>query len=286
MEILKKFKPDYFNGLSIEEKKECAKKLAYYIMDTLKLERIPVTFNMFEDEPVAYLGKLLRVPTFIFIHEILLTGNSSYYNGNADSLNNDVLRTYLLVHTIAHECYHYYQFDLTKKLVNNPESLTKKEKENAYNFFISSFSKIFSKINEKDHFSNPTYISENDLYLFSYSEYRANKFANRYTTLLGINCDTRNNLELFHKKIINLEEAARKITEKTCGEKMYAKVTEHNLNLTLDYLNYKKKYNNLKGNYLGIDTNELKKYAEKLIETQKDDRTDTEKLLDVLFKKK
>lgn len=286
MEILEKFKPDYFNNLSLSEKQKTVKELGYFIMDKLRLKHIPITFYLYENEPVSYLGKLIRHPTFIYIHEILLTGTSDNYSKSKDMLDNDIFRTYLLVFSVAHECYHYYQLNLIKKLVHEPETLTQKEKEDAYKFFVSSFSKIFSTLNEKYHFSSPPCISEKDLYLFSYSEYSANKFASGYTYLLGTHYDDQKNLDLFRSKHIIPEDTTRRLIEKIYGEKMFAKVSEHNLKLAVDYLKYKKTYNNLKDDYLGINIDDLENCLNELIKEQKEDLDPTTKLLNALFKNK
>ena len=69
----------------------------------------------------------LKVPPCIIINNHFLDNNEAKKHLN-DGLNINSFLPYLLVFTIAHECYHYYQYCLINKLANG-EPLSEEEKE-------------------------------------------------------------------------------------------------------------------------------------------------------------
>lgn len=250
MNILNKFTPEVFNTLSTEEKKIIIITLSHILMHNLKLESIPIVFGDASKDNKIIAGKHMHGSPFILINNFFLEDKE--YQSN--TINYDIYKPYYLVHTIAHECFHHYQYIETQKLINNHE-LSQQDKDYAYLYFVCLYSDLFSSLNDKLHFSSLPEMDKNDLYLYSPIEIEANSYGNKLVDSLS-QFDNIESFEYYHQ--FQIGEQFNFINHNRLnGGNLTIKSIDYNLQLAVDFINYKNKENGIKHKYLGIDINEL-----------------------------
>ena len=280
MELLEKFAPKNYNALSKEERIVAIKQLANHFFKKFNLEPIGVTFDtLSEDRTVG--GIFMKgAPTFICINSFFVDYTFAENKFRSD-LNLDVFLPYFLVATIAHECYHYYQYELVNDLVQE-EELTPKQKDKAYLYFISLYEKLFSAICEEKGIMPEDDLTKKEIYTLSPAEVSANEFASGITMDLAKYDELSN--YLYYAYYISLMDAdiRRDVEEE---------VIMHDLNVALTLLKYKTQTVVSKGNYLDIDPDELEKSILKQIAKRKETKakkgnlSGAEKLLNKISKK-
>ena len=82
---------------------------------------------------------------------------------NIIDMDYDVANSYFLVNTIAHECYHYFQYTLENMLIKG-DSINDSLKSVAYLYFICLNDQIFTSYNQKFGIYNDIDISLFNLY--------------------------------------------------------------------------------------------------------------------------
>lgn len=255
MECLRKFIPKNFNNLSEDSRIEVVKELANTLFKKLDLEEIPVFFidNISTNNKKSQ-GAFMHYPPCIYINSFFIKSDKKEVRKEFPYIENlDTFLPYQLIFCIAHECYHYYQYNLTKKLVNN-ELTNKEDKDLAYIFFISLYNNLFERLNDKKNFSDIIKLDLDQLYIFSPAEKYANSYAREivYKTLeygtIKSDLDEFNNHQLY--LVFNKLHFTSKnnLSEKN--------VIEYNLKLVLDLLKSKNAESG-KIKYLGIDEVEL-----------------------------
>ncbi len=264
MNMLSKFVPDTFNSLKIDEKKQAIINLINEICELLKLDKIDVDFcDLRTNDDKVVVAFFNYLPLSIYINNSFLENDSKYFN---KSINMNIYLPYLLVHAVAHDCFHYYQNDMIMKLVNGcnePDF----DKNQAYLYFICLYQKLFSSFNDKEPFSDVPAIDKSDLYLYSPTEIEANNFGNKITELLSKN-DIPNNYSYYQS--INISNYLLSLNdEQAKGGGLTIKTIEHNLRLALDFLNYKNKKSGLKAKYLDIDPDDLEKGVKEILKEWK-----------------
>ena len=269
MSIMYKFTPDQFNQLSRIEKERLIKDFVYDLCLKLKIDPIPITFqNLTNINGEELGGKFIHNPTCIAINEKFVDPSQEIEFIKNQGINYDIAIPYFLVHAIAHECYHYYQFTLEKKLIDGIE-LTEEEKVSAYLYFICLHTNLFANYNEKIlNYVPNTKISKEDLYLYAPIELGANSFASEIVEILGKE-DNPENYEFYTNNLINTNlKMALNNYNKGCN------LTElsilYSLETVTTFLIYKNSVSGTKNPYLGIDINELETYINKALEKWKE----------------
>lgn len=280
MELLEKFAPKNYNALSREERIEAINQLAKYFFRKLNLEPVIVTFDTLSEEKTVGGIFMKGVPAFICLNSFFVDYSFAENKFRSD-LNLEVFLPYFLVATIAHECYHYYQYELVNDLVQE-EELTPKQKDKAYLYFISLYEKLFSAICEEKGILPEDDLTKKEIYTLSPAEVSANEFASDVVTSLAAVDELSN--YLYYTYYISLMDAdVRKDIEE--------EVIMHDLNVALTLLKYKTQTAVSKGNYLGIDPDELEKSILKQIDKRKETKSKkgnlsgAEKLLNKISKK-
>ena len=266
--VIEKFIPKTLNTLSIEEKKDAINELITNLCKKLKIEPIDVVFsNLKNDDGELTIGKFIHHPLCIIINESFINNEKEISYLKKKNIDYDVAVSYYLVHAIAHECYHYFQFNLEKKLIDNIE-LTDKEKESAYLYFICLYDNLFSSFNIKNEFYDQCDISDEDIYLYSPIELSANSFANEIVSNLG-KVDEKENFKQYDNDnlITYFSLTYRNIQN---GGNLIQKSINHSLINAINFLNHKNKTSGLSTKYLGIDVEELETYVNKSIKKWKD----------------
>ena len=280
MELLEKFAPKNYNKLDKYERIESIKQLANYFFKKLNLEPVIVTFDTLSEEKTVGGVFMKGVPAFICLNSFFVDYSFAENKFRSD-LNLEVFLPYFLVATIAHECYHYYQYELVNDLVQE-EELTPKQKDKAYLYFISLYEKLFSAICEEKGILPEDDLTKKEIYTLSPAEVSANEFASEITMDLAKFDDLSN--YLYYAYYISLMDAdVRRDVEE--------EVIMHDLKVALALLTHKTQTSVSKGTYLGIDTKELEESILKQIKkrkelkAKKDKLSGTDKLLDKITKK-
>lgn len=254
MDILKMFLPNYYSGMNQEDKQLYITFLVNDLCEKLKIDNIPVVFeNLTNDQGLTIGGKFIYNPLCIVINEKFINGEEIEYLKQT-GIDYNVAVPYFLVTTIAHECYHYFQFTLEKRLITG-EELKRDLKKSAYLYFVCLHDKLFSSFNKKLGIDSLSKISDEDIYLYSPAELNANGFAYQIADTLG-KFDTEKNYSQYRN--FHTENYFKQIKRNVInGGNLISKSIEHSLQAALDFLNYKNKISGLKTNYLGIDVDEL-----------------------------
>ena len=283
MKFFKKFVPSVFNSLTAEEKKEIIIKWSNYLMDNLETERIPVMFDSeLEKDGQKVAGKHILAPCFIGLNDLFLKDINEIKENFDGAIDYEIYIPYYLLHTIAHECFHHYQYTLTQKLINDVP-LSNQDKDQAYLYFICLYSDLFMSLNDKIHFSKLPEANRMDLYLYSPIEIQANLYGNKITDILGKIDDEKN--YMYYQNIQFDEQLKFMKYNKLQGGNLTIKSIEYRLQLALDFLEYKNKTNGVKVKYLGIDQKELEESVKRTITTWKKKEIVQNKFLDKIFKK-
>jgi len=277
MHFFKKFMPDVFNILTIEEKKNIIDELTTYLCNDFNLEPIPVVLdNKLDKQNNPILGQLLYEKPFISINEAFITGDVETQKNIFNSyINLHVFIPYYLMHTIAHECYHYHQYDTVKKLVS--ERLTDENDINEASLnFVCLYSELLISLNSKINFSNRECpLSLNDLYRYSPCEVQAEAYASKITDILG-----KIDYKEYYKYYADLEVIDQLEFNKhniDNGSNLIVKTIEYNLQLALDFLSYKNKTSGVKTNYLGLDPFVLEKSVKRILQAwSKKEKSETD----------
>ena len=248
---LEKFKPENYNKLTKAKKKEIIIELANEIFKNLGIAPIPVLFS----SDVSFkktCGKFQNHPACIYINSFFLDNEVAK---NYISKLIDVYKyiPYQLVTTIAHECYHYYQFCLINKMVKG-EELTSEEKDMACLYFVSLYERLFNSFCKKKGISIKDRINEKDLYTYSPTEIAANNYALSFVSQLG-NIDNKDNYN-YYLVLSALESFTTPNNQEESDEKADA-VFDHNLKTALIFLKHKNDNSGFKAKYLDIDEEEL-----------------------------
>lgn len=267
MDLLKKFSPKNYKSLSIEERIIAIKQLANHFFKKLNLKPIGITFDTISDEKTVGGIFMKGVPTFICLNSFFLDYSFAENKFRKD-LDLDVFLPYFLVASIAHECYHYYQYELVNNLVAEKE-LTPKQKDKAYLYFISLYEKLFAAICEEKGILPEDDLTPKEIYALSPSEISANEFASGIVTDLATFDELHN--YLYYSYYIGLMDSdVRTDVEED--------VIMHDLNVALTLLKHKNQTAVSRGNYLGIDPNELEESILRQVKKRKELKVKKEKL--------
>lgn len=245
MKFLDKFIPEKFNNLSLENKIKATRGLAKEIFMELGLKPIPIFINSLESEKTLGGIFIKTPPIYICINDLLFDKEYAKQTLNSD-INLDIVLPYSIVSVIAHECYHYYQFELVNKLVQG-ESLNPNEKEKAYAYFISLYEKIFYSFCDKKMILPALPIDKETVYLFSPAEMDANKYSKCILDKLGEMDNLSSNYK-YYQSLNSMENDDLILKQK---------VLQQDLNLAISFLNYKNRTSGLKEKYLNIDEDDL-----------------------------
>ena len=282
MSVFENFIPSKFNSLSIEEKKDAIIDLAYYLFNSLKLEPIPILFDKKSKKDGSILsGKFFHERPSIFINEIFL--NSSNLSNLFQNQIKDIPSyiPYHIIHTVAHECYHYYQFHLVKQLVAG--AVPEDKRVIAHLYFICLFSNLFSNYNDNFGLSEPSKLSDKELYLFTPTEIEANSFAYDINTIFN-KLINDSSYEQYDK--MRFDEKCNLLDYNISrGGHLTEQTILYNLRIALDFLNYKNKTSGLKTNYLGIDIEELQRSVKEAMIPFVKAENNQLKLFNKIFKK-
>lgn len=256
MNVLKSFIPENFATLTKEEKENAISNLVDNLCTKLGIKSLPVVYeNLTNDVGNTIGGKFIFDPLQIIINKNFITDEKLEYL-TLTKMDYDVAVSYLLVSTIAHECYHYFQFALEQKLING-ENLSSELKELAYLYFVCLHDVLFSNFNKKAGIYTPCDLEDRYIYSYSPVELSADAFAYQIVELLG-KYDTFENYNQylnFHS-LTYFNSIQRNIEN---GGNLTIKSIAHSLQSALDFLNYKNKTSGLKANYLELDTEDLQK---------------------------
>lgn len=269
MNVIKKFIPENYKNLSNEERELAITEFINDLCKKLKIEPLEVIFrNLTDEKGVEYGGKFIHNPTCIAINEKFIETDKKISFIIDQGIDYDIGISYFLVHAMAHECYHYYQFCLEKKLIDE-QPLTEEEKISAYIYFIGLHTGLFATYNEKKLGYVPeTKISKENVYLYAPIEIGANSFASEIVEVLGNN-DLPENHEAYKDIIIqtNFKLALRNHNN---GGNLTELSILYSLETVKTFLEYKNATSGVKEPYLGIKINELEKYIDKALEKWKE----------------
>ena len=120
MSVIKKFIPENYKNLSSDEREQAITEFITDLCKKLKIEPLKVVFtNLTDENGLEYGGKFIHNPTCIAINEKFIETDNEIPFIRDQGMDYDVGIPYFLVHAMAHECYHYYQFCLEKKLIDD-----------------------------------------------------------------------------------------------------------------------------------------------------------------------
>ena len=269
MNVINKFIPENYKQLTNEERELAIKEFIDDLCKKLKIEPIEVIFrNMTDENGLEYGGKFIHNPTCIAINEKFIETDNEIDFIKKQSSDYDVGIAYFLVHAMAHECYHYYQFCLEKKLIDGQE-LTEEEKTSAYLYFICLHTGLFATYNEKQLGYLPsTKISKEDAYLFAPIELGANSFASEIVEILGKD-DNPENYEYYKNIILNTNFKMAFRNHNNGGHLTELSIL-YSLETVKTFLTYKNAISGTKEPYLGINLEELEEYIDKAIKKWKE----------------
>lgn len=284
MSVFENFIPTTYNSLTIADKKQAIIDCFHFIFDSLQLEYIPIYFDDIEEKKdVLTAGRHMqsnqtKSSCFISINKYFLDEP----NNSKNVFHNYIYKPYFLLHTIAHESFHHHQYTLVNKLLND-EPLSLEDKNNAYLYFVCLYHKLFSTLNESLHFSSECPLKNEDLYRYSPIEIQANNYGDSITDIL-INFDDINNFNYYKNTYMTQKINDMSYNKKNGGNLIVSSI-EYQLQLSLDFLNYKNNTSGLKAKYLGIDTIELEKAVKTTIAKWKKAQNRQNFILDKIFKK-
>jgi len=280
MLYLDKFMPDIYNNLTKEEKVDLINDFANEIFEELNIEPIGIIVDGIPNNEKK-LGQFVNFPAYILVNDLFINPEKAATLFKSNSTANDFI-PYFLVNTIAHECYHYYQYCIVKKLINN-ELTSQKEKEEAYLYFIGIYEKIFASFCKKKDIAIEDNLTEDIIYRFSPVEISANDFAysivELYKNIPNVNKD------VFLTVLLNSGTLSSDIEGNSVEEFKRDQVIEHCLNVALAFLNYKNKNSGLKAKYLDIDETELESSIKSKLKSYNQTNQGLERLLKKLNKK-
>lgn len=281
MHHLENFIPITYNKLTKEEKFQSVINLADEILESLSIPKIPILV-VDKGCDFSLCGNFVNYPPSIYINDFLVDSQKAK-DAISDLIDHNTFLPYFLVCTLAHECYHYYQFCTINKLINNQLTSTE-EKDIAYLYFISLYNKLFKDFCYKKNLSMEDNLSEDILYNYSVIERSADGFAEKILNLLSKKDINDANLEYF-KKLNNIIENYKPKLENKSSEELSIDVIKENLIYAMAFLEYKNFNSGLKEKYLGIDEKELKESIERIIKDMEIDFNNKNNLSNKITKK-
>lgn len=280
MNYLKDFVPESFDKKGKREKIISITNLSFEIFKQLNISEIPIIFNA-EQNNLTLSGKFITNPTCIYINNFFLDKDLSKA-ALSDLINLYSFLPYYLVHTLAHECFHYYQFCLINKLTN--DELEGEEKDIAYLYFISLYNKLFQSYCQNQGLNLNYDINDDILYHYSFVESKADKFAKKVTELLNEQEEHDTNFNYFKSIMRIMDSTLPKIDGKTFDE-VQLEVLKQNLDVAYSFLKHKNSISGLKTKYLNIDEEDLKDSVERSIKKMEQTNIGLKNLLNKLTKK-
>lgn len=252
---LSKFTPDVFNNLTSNEKKEAIKGLASDIFKKFDIKPIPVLFDNLDGDKTKS-GVFYKHPACIFINNFFIDEEAAK-TALSDVIDHKKFLSYYLVNTIAHECYHYYQYCLINKLVNK-EDLSQDDLDFAYLQFISLYGKTFRSFCKEKELLLETSFDEDTLYKFCPSELSADDFASKIVDQLSNLDSNKDNYDYYAKVMDVMYYFSKPKDKKIKFEDLKIMVIKYNLQVALCFLEYKNQTSGLKKKYLDIEEEDLK----------------------------
>lgn len=280
MNNLKDFIPEEFAKKNRREKMSSIRNLSKEIFENLNISEVPIIFNA-QQKDITLSGKFITNPVCIYINDFFLDSTAAKET-LSDLINHHSFLPYYLVHTLAHECFHYYQFCLINKLANN--ELEGKEKDLAYLYFISLYNKLFLKYCQNQGLNLNYNFNDDILYNYSFVESKSDEFAKKISELLSENEEQNTSFNYFNSVMRIMESSLPKIEEKSFDE-IQIEVLKQNLDVAYTFLKHKNSISGLKAKYLNIDEEELKESVEKSIKEIERNNKGLKNLLNKINKK-
>ena len=280
---LEPYIPENFNKLSTKEKKRVIKQTANEFFKLFGVDPIAVYVQPeSEDEEVRLCGKFIQYPACIYINSFFVDDDESEKLFSQLTEKDNFLPYYLLS-SIAHECFHYYQYCQINKLVND-EPMTPAERETAYLYFISMYASIFhSYCVEK---GLPVRDDLTDAYIYKYSpvEDTANEYARKITKQLArIDPDEKN--YSYYRRLMGIANIGSYNNDFANEFDNKQTIIQYDLDVALTFLRYKNEHSGLKQPYLNINCDELERTIKEYMRKQKQSMDGTQKLLAKILKK-
>lgn len=267
MSIIKEFIPDNYSKLSERQKKFISINLANALFESLHLKPIKIKFaDIISDDGKFIAGHFSPDPLKITINKRLISGEYIQYLSDT-GIDKHVAYPYFLVSSIAHECYHHYQYTLENKLING-EEIDKKVIGVTYLNFVCGNDKLFTKCNKKLGIYIPTDISDDEISAFSPIEISAKDFAYKIVEKLASYDYSKNSsqYEYFYFTQV-FQNISKKLNKKN---NLVTESINHSLQNAIVLLNYLKEHPMLDNPYSKINIVELEKHVTKESEKWKE----------------
>lgn len=280
MNYLKDFIPEEFDKKSKREKMISIRNLSKEIFHHLNLSEIPIVFDA-KSKSNDLSGKFITNPASIYINDFFLDDEAAH-EALSNLINHYSFLPYYLVHTISHECFHYYQFCLINKLTNG--ELEGEDKDMAYLYFISLYSRLFYSFCQSQALELSYDIDEDVLYHYSFVESKSDEFAQKITELLSKKEEHTTSFNYFKSIMRFVESSYPKIEGKSFNE-IQVDVLRQNLDAAYTFLKHKNATSGVKAKYLNIDEEELKASVEHTIKDMEQTNIGLKHLLNKINKK-